>query len=185
MVGSPDVPYWNPRLLSPGFDMMASNTPTSMYNLDGVSGADPWAAPTTSTYNINPMSGLDMLPAGAISPEALGMAALSPENFTGLQELKLGNDVGFFKGMIGTKDAPGWGGLALGGANSLLQGYLGMRQYALAKKQLAEGQRQFNLNYAAQRKTTNTALRDRQIARVASGNSAYESVNSYMNKNGI
>lgn len=79
----------------------------------------------------------------------------------------------------------GWGGLALGSAQSLMSGYLGMKQYGLAKQQLGEAKRQFDTNFAAQRKTLNTAMEDRQAARVASNPEAYESVDKYMNKNRV
>lgn len=79
----------------------------------------------------------------------------------------------------------GWGGLALGGASALGGAFLGMKQYGMAKKQLSESKRQFDLNYGAQRQTINTELEDRQRARVASNPGAYESVGSYMNKNKV
>lgn len=86
--------------------------------------------------------------------------------------------------MNGTR-TDGWGGLALGAASSLLNGWMGMQQYGLAKKQLSEGKRQFDMNWDAQKATTNSALEDRQRARVASNPGAYESIDSYMNRNGI
>lgn len=70
------------------------------------------------------------------------------------------------------------------GASSLLNGYLGMKQYGLAKKSLAENTRQFNMNYENQRKTTNTSLRDRQIARNSAGG-GYMDTDEYMRQNGI
>lgn len=79
----------------------------------------------------------------------------------------------------------GWGGLALGAAQGVMNGWLGMQQLDLAKDALSFNKEQFNKNYAAQRQTTNTALEDRQRARVASNAGAYESVGSYMNNNGI
>jgi len=99
-------------------------------------------------------------------------------------------DRGFWGSMLGTEDAngfktQGWGGMAIGAASGLLNGYMGMKQYGLAKDQLEEGKRQYDANYAAQRSTTNASLEDRQRARVASNSGAYESVGSYMNKNGI
>jgi len=87
--------------------------------------------------------------------------------------------------MIGSKDNPGWGGFALGAANSAASMLFGMKQYGLAKQTLAENKRQFQMNYDAQKQTTNTALEDRQRARVASNAGAYESVGSYMDKNGV
>lgn len=79
----------------------------------------------------------------------------------------------------------GWGGLALGAAGGLASTIMGMKQYGLAKKTLAENKRQFQLNYDAQKQTTNTRLEDRQAARVAANPTAYQSVGDYMNKNRI
>ena len=73
----------------------------------------------------------------------------------------------------------------LGVANGIFNAWMGMKQYGLAKQQLAEGKQQFALNYDAQRTTTNSQLEDRQKARVASNPGAYESVGSYMTNNGI
>lgn len=97
---------------------------------------------------------------------------------------------GLFDNFLSTKDAngittQGWGGPALGAASGLLQGFMGMKQYGLAKEGLEESKRQFGLNYDAQKKTTNAALEDRQRARVASNSGAYESVGSYLDRNGI
>lgn len=79
----------------------------------------------------------------------------------------------------------GWGGLALGVAQGLGGAYMGMKQYGMAEDALKENKRQFQLNYDAQKKTLNTQMEDRQRARVASNAGAYESVDSYMKKNGI
>lgn len=79
----------------------------------------------------------------------------------------------------------GWGGMALGVAQGLGSAYMGMKQYGMAEDALKENKRQFQLNYDAQKKTLNTQLEDRQRARVASNAGAYESVDSYMKKNGI
>ena len=74
---------------------------------------------------------------------------------------------------------------ALGLANGAFNVWMGMKQYGLAKDQLAEGRQQFALNYDAQRTTTNSQLQDRQAARVASNPGAYQSVGTYMDANGI
>lgn len=79
----------------------------------------------------------------------------------------------------------GWGGLALGAAQGLMGGYLGLQQLGMAKKALGENQRQFNLNYDAQRRTTNAALADRQRARLASNPGAYQSEYDYMQQYGV
>ena len=62
---------------------------------------------------------------------------------------------------------------------------MGMKQYGLAEDALKEQKRQFNINYEAQRKMTNSQLADRQRARVASNPNAYESVADYMKKWGV
>lgn len=101
-----------------------------------------------------------------------------------------GEGAGFLRSLLGGTDengiqSNGWGGLALGAAQGLLGGYMGMKQYGLAKDQLAESKRQFNANFDTNRKLTNSRLRDRQRARVASNPKAYQSVGAYMNKNGV
>ena len=91
----------------------------------------------------------------------------------------------FKKEWIGTKEEPGVAGFALGALNAGTNLFFGMKQYGLAKKTLEENKRQFELNYAAQKQTTNTALEDRQRARVASNSGAYQSVGDYMKENGV
>ena len=93
-----------------------------------------------------------------------------------------GANTSFLDGALGPN---GWGGLALNAAGGLASTFLGMKQYGLAKQTLEENKRQFGLNYAAQRQTTNTRLEDRQRARVASNANAYQSVGDYMATNGI
>ena len=91
----------------------------------------------------------------------------------------------FLDGMLGTKGAPGWGGMALGAASGLANAFLGMKQYGIARDTLAENKKQFGLNYDAQKRTTNASLEDRQRARVASNPGAYQSVSDYMQQNAI
>lgn len=80
----------------------------------------------------------------------------------------------------------GWGMPAMGAASGIFNAWLGMKQYGLAKNQLAEGKRQFGMNYDAQRRTTNASLEDRQRARVGgSAPGTYQSVGDYMAKNAI
>jgi hypothetical protein len=76
-------------------------------------------------------------------------------------------------------------GAAFGAAQGMFNGYLGMKQLAVAKQTLAEGRRQFDLNYGNQRQMVNTQLEDRQRARVASNPTGYQSVGDYMSKNRI
>ena len=92
-----------------------------------------------------------------------------------------GGGMNFF----GSNGQQGWGGTAMGAIGGMANLFMGMKQYGLAKKTLAENKRQFELNYGAQRQTTNTQMADRQAARVASNPGAYQSVGGYMEQNGI
>lgn len=96
----------------------------------------------------------------------------------------------FMGGMLGKRlgdgtRVDGWGGLAVGAGSALLNTFMGMKQYGLAKDQLAQSKKQFNINFGAQQKLTNSRLEDRQAARIASNPGAYASVGDYMKKNGI
>lgn len=79
----------------------------------------------------------------------------------------------------------GWAMPVVGAGSAILGGINGSKQLKLAQGAQKEGKRQFDLNYEAQRKTTNTQLEDRQRARVASNPGAYESVSSYLEKNRV
>jgi len=79
-------------------------------------------------------------------------------------------------------------GMALTGLNALTGvagAYVGWQQFKTAQDSLKENKRQFNLNYEASKKNYNTTIEDRQRARVAANPRAYQSVSSYMTKNGI
>ena len=73
----------------------------------------------------------------------------------------------------------------MGIGQGLFNAYMGMKQYGLYKDQLAESKRQFELNFDAQRRTTNAALADRQAARIAFNPNNAMSVADYMAKYGI
>lgn len=84
----------------------------------------------------------------------------------------------------------GWGSLALGAASGLMNGYMGMKQYGLAKETLANNKAQFERNFGAQAKMTNSALEDRQNRRVAdataNGNAgSVRSTKDYMSQYGV
>lgn len=96
-----------------------------------------------------------------------------------------GGGKSWWDGAIGTKEAPGWGGLALGAASGLASGFMAMKQYGLAKETLEQNRKQFETNFAAQKGLTNANLEDRQRARVASNAGAYQSVGDYMAQNGV
>lgn len=72
---------------------------------------------------------------------------------------------GFMDNMIGYRDKDGsgtngWGSLALNAGQGLMNAYLGMQMYGVAKDTLAHNKDQFNKNYAAQVATTNARQQD-------------------------
>lgn len=74
---------------------------------------------------------------------------------------------------------------AISGLSSIANGYLAMKQLGLAQDQFNFQKDAFTKNWAAKKATTNSALEDRQRARVASNSGAYQSVGDYMNQYGI
>ena len=97
-------------------------------------------------------------------------------------------------GFLGSTDAAGnktdgWGGAALGVANGLMSGYMGMKQYGLSKDIFENNKAQFERNFGAQKGITNASLQDRQERRVreaaANGNSSATNVADYMSKYGV
>jgi hypothetical protein len=77
-------------------------------------------------------------------------------------------------------------GQGIGAFTGLANAYLGWQQFSIAKQQMDQNKKIFNLNFANQAQTTNTALEDRQRARVAShAAGGVESVDSYMAKNRV
>ena len=132
----------------------------------------------------NPSSALDELGMGG----AATAAAASPA--------AIGGWGGFMQGIKNTPwtntfdpktgmGQQGLGSTLLAGGQALLGGYLGLKNYGLAKKTFNENKRQFDMNWDAQRTNVNSQLEDRQQARVASNAGAYDSVASYMDKNRI
>ena len=125
-------------------------------------------------YNTNPY----VAPGTAVNPAFVPLSGLNGTPAGSSDWLSL-------DGMLGKAGQPGWGGLALGAAQGLFNGYLGLQQLGMAKKAFGENQRQFNLNYDAQKRTTNAALADRQRARLASNPGAYQSEYDYMQQYGV
>lgn len=137
--------------------------------------AGPWDGQLGATYGAGPMDMGTGWGGGGIAGAAPANVPFEPtamQRFTGYRDPN------------GISDG-GWGGLALGAASSLGNLWLGMKQYGLAKEQLAFSKDSFSKNWGAQVNTTNAALSDRQAARVASNPGAYDSVASYMAKYGI
>lgn len=161
--------------------LMGYGQPSSMplgsgaFALDDYLSVNPNAAPPGSALSI-PMAGAAQIP---------GFSPSDPMSLWGSMQQGF-NDSGFLqqRNADGTTSG-GWGTAGLGVLQGLGSAYMGMKQYGLAKDAFAENKRQFGLNYDAQRTTTNSALEDRQRARVASNAGAYESVGNYMDRNGI
>lgn len=141
---------------------------------------DPWASPDMSRWGQSPQLNSNYLTGGNYLTQG------SPAVNGGMSN---GSDWGNIGGVpfFGNANQQGWGGMAMGAIGGLAQGFMGMKQYGLAKKTLEESKRQFQLNYDAQRDSTNTQLEDRQRARVGSngGQGTYESVGTYMDRNRI
>jgi len=102
----------------------------------------------------------------------------------------MGDGGGWFGKMFDKTDSmgnktQGWGMPAIQGASALMSGILGYKQMKNQKAALAQTKKEFDMNWGAQQKTTNSAMEDRQRARVASNPNAYVSVGEYMKKNGI
>lgn len=121
----------------------------------------------------NGTTGYASLGGGIASPNGGGVPGASSATWFDNIDPKTGLKT---QGMLNT---------GVGVASGLFNAWMGMKQYGLAKETLAQGKREFNLNYDAQRRTTNASLEDRQRARVASNPGGYQSVGGYMAKNGI
>lgn len=142
--------------------------------MPGAQGGQAYAPLSGAVFQQNPLPGTttNMLPGGGMmggTNSTLGAAAPGADWFSK-------------EGMFG---ANGWAGPAAGIASGLLQGFMGMQNYGLAKDQLALQREAYETNTLNQKKMVNGQLEDRQRARVASNSGAYQSVNDYMDKNRI
>ncbi|WP_126527061.1 hypothetical protein [Stutzerimonas stutzeri] len=79
----------------------------------------------------------------------------------------------------------GWGGMAISGLSALSNAYMGMKQYGLAKEQFAESKRQYNQNYAAQRKLTNSSWKIVSVRVWLPVQRLTNRSATYMQKNGV
>lgn len=149
-----------------------------------------WGNPTTPQVMPwdQPVGGQSLFDSGVPGGFSPATAVAGPSGPTGPApwDTMQGAFGGQYTGAGGaTLGQQGWASPVLGAGSALVNAFMGMKQYGLYKDQLAESKRQFGLNYDAQRTTTNTALQDRQTARVASNPGAYQSVGAYMSANGI
>ncbi len=155
------------------------NTPGTTFNTPGTA----FNTPVTDAVNNPYLGGMTGLPAD--SPFSM------PESPSLLETLKETLKGWIPDGFLDSTDAAGiktqgWNGPALGAVAGLGNAYMGMQQLNLAKETLANNKRQFDMNYGAQRTTTNARLEDRQRARVnGSAPGTYESVGDYMNKHRV
>ena len=78
----------------------------------------------------------------------------------------------------------GWAMPAIGLANSLMNGWFGMEKLDVAKSQLKENKRQFNLNFGSQAALTNSRLADRQNRRMEEGR-ARMGTDQYLSNYGV
>lgn len=154
-----------------------SNNPSPMQQPTGNNGQ--FTMPDYGSNTVKNFDNLDLnSPAGVNTMENMGLQSGG------------GADWSVMDRIVGAQDANGnkIGGAAMPAiqlGTGLLQGYIGMKQLGLAEEQFDESKDQFNLNYDAQRSSTNAQLRDRQKARVAANSGAYQSVDEYMNENRI
>lgn len=94
-------------------------------------------------------------------------------------------------GVTGGKDTKtgntfnGWGGLALGLGQGISNFYMGSQALDLQRQQLAQGQKEFNLNFGAQAGMANSRLEAQNNRRIAEGMVPTMSTADYMAKYGV
>jgi hypothetical protein len=91
------------------------------------------------------------------------------------------------EGMMGSVDAngiktEGWGGLALGAGKGIMDAFMGMKNYGLAREAFDFKKDSYATDLKARQGDYNSQIEDRQKARVAANSNA-QSVDSYMQKN--
>lgn len=110
---------------------------------------------------------------GAAADAAKGFTPTFMQKLTGYYDPKTGMTV------------QGVGQLGLGAVDALLGGYLGMKQYGMAKKQLAFQQDAFNKNYEAQRSSYNRDIESRARDMASRDRLGDDFVNDYVKKHSI
>jgi hypothetical protein len=176
-IGPSNTDKWNSGLFS---NSNNSQVPSMANNFQAPPMGNNYQVPSAANNwgQENPAYNFGIQPPAAAQP---GMPGANLYN---------GEAGGFKESILGGVDdagnkTAGWGGLALGGAQAGLGAYLGMKQYGLAKDSFKQGKKEFQMNWDANRKMTNSRLEDRQRMRVASQPGSHQSVADYMAKNGI
>lgn len=154
--------------------------------------SDSTAAPFTPELDLSSLGSFGGLGAGSTASNSLGMASGPAAATQTAGAMSIFDSIFNKESMFGGASPSGaqTGGWVMPAVN-ILGGIFSMNQgkkaEAFAKDQLKEQRRQFDMNYGAQKQSINTELEDRQRARVASagGSGAYESVDSYLDKNRI
>lgn len=172
------------------FSDMNWGVPAPAPAVSAAGAANPWSGAALKT---NPWTGQPDYAAGLASSPEIGEALNTVGAAAPAAGSSLWGGIGDWmdnSGILGKKLADGttvqgWGSLGLGAATGLMGAYTSMQQLGLAKDTLAFNKQQYAQNFAAQQKTTNAQLEDRQRARVASNPTAFQSVGDYMKKNGI
>lgn len=141
------------------------------------------------TYNPNPMPTMPNA-MGNMTDWGTGAGQSSDlMNFAGGGQIN-GQDPSKWQNALGYTDDKGnkqggYAGLALSGLNAGVSAYMGMKQYGLAKDTFKQNKKEFQMNWDANKKLTNSRLEDRQKMRNLSQPGSHESTASYMAKNGI
>lgn len=133
-----------------------------------------------STYNPGLATALDtnqsIIPGLSSNlPMSAGSGALEPTTMQTLLGGKLA-DGSMVNGMLPT---------GLGLANSLFSGWMGMKNYGLAKDQLKFSKEAFNKNFSAQANLINAQLADRARKRAYTDPGRAMSEDEYMSKYGV
>lgn len=134
-----------------------------------------WAGPGLIGGLPNKYASMGNYGMSGVSPSLAGVASVEPTTMQSLFGYKTP------EGM----QVNGIANTAISLGSALMNGFLGMQNYGLAKDQFNFQKDAFNKNYAAQKTLTNSSLEDRQRARVASNPTAYQSVGDYMKQNGV
>lgn len=109
-------------------------------------------------------------PTQAVDPATVGNGFMNMNlNPNAMNTSSFGMDVDTESANTGNNQSwmQSWGSPALVGLGSIFNGWSGLQQANVARDSLKESRRQFNMNWGAQRQTTNAALEEQQRRRLA------------------